>query len=305
MIGIRKFGTAAAMAIVAAWSATAMAQTISGGVAPGGYRPGEGFAQQWYESNDWYGGSGRITGALYGNAGPMGEAVLNNTTTLPGRSAIGAGAPGYDLRSSSGGYADDFYEGRRGVGDTDLPNVLQPNGGGGADVPGAQGAAGLGGGTRVPDALGADGRVGGVAAGGVPSGIDASGALGAEVGPAVAEDFGDALSVEAPSNRRAPAAGVGASGLGRTGGVIGETDDLYEDYDSLMGQYGENESAEAVGRARPNYGVGPRLRTYYTEGWYGDNDAFNDWYDGKAPEAAPATTPADGAAEAEPVAPLP
>ena len=311
MIGIRKTRSAAALAIVAAWSATATAQVITGGVAPGGYRPGQGFARQWYESNDWYGGSGRISGALYGNAGPMGQAILNNTTTLPDRSALGAGAPGYDLRSTPDGYAEDFYD-LRGD-DSYLPNDLQPNDGGGSGVtaaqPGTQGAGGLNPGTRVPDALAADGLVGGRENESIPDGVDATGRLGAEVDPAVAGDFGDAVSAAAPSNRNATAAGVGAadlgpSGIDRTEGAIGETDDLYEDYDSLMGQYDEDDSAGPIGRSRSNYGAGPRLRTYYTEGWYGEDDAFNDWYDGiGAPEAAPAATP--DAEAANPVAPTP
>ena len=98
-----------------------------------------------------------------------------------------------------------------------------------------------------------------------------------------------------PSAAGPPAAGVAPRGVAprgaaRPGPVRGarrpaygpgivEHDELYEDYDSLYGGYGDARYVEPGYRPRPNYGVGPRLRNYYSDDWFDDGADFDDWYD--------------------------
>src|SRR5690606_18103938 len=98
---------------------------------------------------------------------------------------------------------------------------------------------------------------------------------------------GAATGLDAPG-----APGVGAM-TGRPGrGVIEENDDLYEDYDSLYGGYGDYDYVEQGYLPNPSFGYGPRYRGYYTDDWYGDAAAFDDWYDSAPGGAGDALSPA-------------
>ncbi|QDV32236.1 hypothetical protein [Tautonia plasticadhaerens] len=277
---------AAALTIAGAWASPAPAQII--GVPTGGsYAPSDTFAQDWYDPYDWYGRAGGIDagtaampgvegrdptrggfrpraaiegrtgtrrggldGSLYESPGALGEGGEADYEAPPSRPTPYRGSPyfmrGYSPYSGYRDFDDDFYDddfyGGYGVEASDELG----RGAVGADrdplgTPAAGPTTGLGAGT-VP-----------AAAGGTPA-TSSPGLGGRAAGPGAA-------AIDAPLQ-------------------IEESDELYEDYDSLYGGYGDYEYVEeGSDRYQPLRGIGPRYRNYYSEDWFDDGADFDDWYD--------------------------
>ena len=284
---------AAALTIVGLAVAPARAQIVTGVPTGRAYDPGDNFAENWYDPGDWYnrfgGGPGYgaaadvggmepelgvdgdiyegpgglgVEGDIYegpGTFGELGERGEADYEAPPSRPTPYRGAPyfqrGYSPYSGYRDFDDDFYDddysGGYGLESADEPGEALD-----------ETAAALGAET-VDDEQGAP--------------------IADELNPAATDERGapvaDELNPAATDERGAPVAdGAGAVPAGPSR-AIEEHDELFEDYDSLYGGYGDTEYVERGYRPRANYGVGPRLRNYYSEGWFDDGADFDDWYD--------------------------
>ena len=241
----------------------------------GSYAPYESFAQDWYERGDWYGQGqagarpgttgGNPAGLIYDGIGLGREAGGLDGLDLPSRPLSSRGSP-YFRR----GYSP--YSGYRDFGDESyLDNSYLDNSYGNNfydddfyDDPYDPVAS------DEFDRAGDEPRRDPLAPPGSP----------ASRSSAFLEDSPSASSpatqAETPPTR--------ANTRINTPRRNAQPDDLYEDYDTLLGGYGNSEYVnEGGGRDRPNFGAGPRYRGYYSEDWLDDQVDFNDWYDGVAP----------------------
>jgi hypothetical protein len=301
MIRIPKLGeiavAASALTIAAVWAPPASAQIV--GLPTGGsYGPYDSFAQDWYDPGDWYGragGSGGIEvgggygaypadarggigrglgegygygtggfrprarvsnraasfggnfdGGLYEGPGTLGEGGEEDYAAPPSRPTPYRGSP-YFMRGYSPYYGyrdfdDDFYE-----------DEFYGGYGGEASDELDRDAAGLGlGQTEAPTDL--DAPLTGTATAGRPPAPAIDGGVSRAAGPG-------ATAIDAPRQ-------------------IEESDELYEDYDSLYGGYGDYQYVEeGSDRYQPMRGLGPRYRNFYSEDWFDDGADFDDWYD--------------------------
>lgn len=278
----------AALTIAAGWASPARAQII--GLPTGGsYAPADSFAENWYDPYDWYGRSDGI-GAEAGAAVPGGQGVGVGRATAPSR---GGFRPRAALEGRTGtrrgGLDGSLYEGPGSLGEggeADYeapPSRPTPYRGSPYFMRGYSPYYGV---RDFDDDFYDDDFYGGY-------GVEASDELGREAveadrdpidATAAPEATGLGTGATPPAVGDAPATPAPARGLDAAAidapRQIEESDELYEDYDSLYGGYGDYEYVEeGSDRYRPLRGIGPRYRNYYSEDWFDDGADFDDWYD--------------------------